>query len=155
LEVMDGDTAHTMGNLDIHIDGNTIILSVNKSAYTGLSAITPATPFGFETFYHYGEKIGSDFAPNTDWFFKNDVQPSDPTSQQRYDEGYKAGSEVGLSECKASFSPSDGSVYIPCVNVYTDGRIIRYKVDMKLVPSQEEQLLFSVTGVEEHTEPVQ
>ncbi len=51
-----------------------------------------------------------------------------PAPQAEYDEGYKAGYEAGISECKASFSPSDGSVYIPCIDVPTEKGIIRYKV---------------------------
>jgi len=84
----------------------------------------------------------------TSWISMNDGQQVDNNqpsiastriSQSEYDKGYKA----GLSKCDASYSPSDGSVHIPCVDVLTEEGTIMYKVDMELVPDPE-QFLFSV-----------
>jgi len=90
----------------------------------------------------------------TSWISMNDGQPVDNNqpsqsiastraSQSEYDKGYKA----GLSKCDASYSPSDGSVHIPCIEVSAEGGTIMYKVDMKPVPDPK-QFLFSVISAE-------
>jgi len=139
------------GIIETRVEGNTITLSVKKSAFAGLTAITQTTPFYFETFHHYGGTIGADTAPDTGWFSKSDAQVNcngSPTSPQSgYDAGYKAGYEAGIAACKASFSPTNGNVHFPCVDVPIEDGIVRYKVDMKLMPDSE-PLLFSVIGAE-------
>jgi len=154
-EIIDDDSnSKNVGNSDTSIEANTITLSVDKSIYAGLTAITQATPFRFRTDYYYGGEQGTDFAPDTSWFSMNNVQLVDNnqpppfgstrTSHSEYDKGY----EAGLSKCDASFSPSEGSVHIPCVEVPTEEGTIMYKVDMKQVLDDPEQLLFSVLSAE-------
>ncbi|EDN72567.1 hypothetical protein BGS_0504 [Beggiatoa sp. SS] len=119
-----------------------------------MTGITQTTPFYFETFHHYGGTIGADTAPDTGWFSKTEAQlvncDGSPTSPQSgYDAGYKAGYEAGMSACQAAFSPTNGIVHFPCVDVPTEAGIVRYKVDMKLMPDSD-PLLFSVIGVVPH-----
>jgi len=153
-KILEHDNEQHDGIIETRVEGNTITLSVKKSAFVGLMGITQTTPFYFETFHHYGGTIGADTAPDTGWFPKTEARPvncdgpiqaSDPTTspQSKYDEGYQA----GVSACKASFSAADGSVHFPCVDVPTEEGIVRYKIDMKLMPDSE-PLLFSVIGVE-------
>jgi hypothetical protein len=75
--------------------------------------------------------------------FSDAASASTTSSQSEYDKGY----EAGLSKCDASYSPSDGSVHIPCIEVVTEEGTVMYKVDMEQIPDLE-QFLFSVTNVE-------
>jgi len=137
------------GIIETSVAGNTMTLSVNKSAFAGLTAITPTTPFYFETFHHYGGTIGGDTAPDSGWFLEVDEQPQNcngsPTSPPA--SGYDAGYEAGISACKALYSPTENAVHFPCVDIPIANGIVRYKVDMKLIP-ESEPLSFSVTGAE-------
>ena len=72
------------------------------------------------------------------------ISTSTRASQSEYNKGYKA----GLSKCDATYSPSDGNVHIPCIEVAIEGETIMYKVDMQQINGSLEQFLFSVTNTE-------